>query len=77
MSCLVKFPCKDCSDRYLGCHGKCEKYKEANDKNIQANIAFSASIDSSRSLEYTTMCMVNYHPSTDAVLRKKRDKRKI
>lgn len=22
-------PCQNCSDRTLGCHGKCEKYKEA------------------------------------------------
>lgn len=20
-------PCKDCPDRYLGCHSKCDKYK--------------------------------------------------
>lgn len=20
-------PCKDCKDRYLGCHDRCEKYK--------------------------------------------------
>ena len=20
-------PCKECADRYLGCHGKCEAYK--------------------------------------------------
>lgn len=21
-----KAPCKDCPDRYVGCHGKCQKY---------------------------------------------------
>lgn len=21
-----KYPCKDCPDRHLGCHGTCEKY---------------------------------------------------
>lgn len=21
-------PCKDCADRAMGCHGKCEKYKQ-------------------------------------------------
>ena len=21
-------PCKDCKDRHVGCHGKCEKYLE-------------------------------------------------
>ena len=24
----MKAPCKDCPDRYLGCHDHCEKYKE-------------------------------------------------
>ena len=23
----VANPCKDCADREVGCHGKCEKYK--------------------------------------------------
>lgn len=23
---MTSFPCKGCSDRYVGCHGKCEKY---------------------------------------------------
>lgn len=23
------FPCKDCNDREIGCHGRCEKYKIA------------------------------------------------
>lgn len=22
----ISAPCKDCGDRYVGCHGKCEKY---------------------------------------------------
>lgn len=22
-----KSPCKDCQDRYVGCHGACERYK--------------------------------------------------
>ena len=25
---LMETPCKDCEDREIGCHGKCEKYKE-------------------------------------------------
>ena len=25
-------PCKGCDDRYIGCHGKCDKYKEYRDK---------------------------------------------
>lgn len=23
------YPCKDCPDRFPGCHGNCQKYKEA------------------------------------------------
>jgi hypothetical protein len=25
---LLKAPCKDCPDRYLGCQDHCEKFKE-------------------------------------------------
>lgn len=25
----AEFPCKECLDRYAGCHDKCEKYKES------------------------------------------------
>lgn len=25
----AEFPCKGCTDRVLGCHDKCEKYKES------------------------------------------------
>ena len=24
---MMKNPCKDCPDRHLGCHSKCERYK--------------------------------------------------
>lgn len=24
---MLKAPCKDCPDRYLGCHDHCDKYK--------------------------------------------------
>ena len=24
--CPIDSPCKDCQDRFLGCHSKCEKY---------------------------------------------------
>ena len=24
-----KYPCKDCTDRVVGCHSSCEKYREA------------------------------------------------
>lgn len=23
----IKIPCKDCTERVLGCHGKCKRYK--------------------------------------------------
>lgn len=29
-------PCKDCTDRELGCHSKCEKYKAFKEWNDQA-----------------------------------------
>lgn len=25
---LIKISCYKCEERYIGCHGKCEKYKE-------------------------------------------------
>lgn len=28
----MNFPCKDCNDRNVGCHGTCEKYKVAKEK---------------------------------------------
>lgn len=28
----IVYPCKDCEERYLGCHSKCEKYKECSEK---------------------------------------------
>lgn len=34
-------PCKDCPDRYVGCHGNCEKYKE-----------YKAQLDSMRDQAY-------------------------
>lgn len=29
------FPCKNCQDRVLGCHGTCQKYKDAKTENIK------------------------------------------
>ena len=33
-----RFPCKNCEERHVGCHGSCEKYKIADDfyKSIRA-----------------------------------------
>ena len=28
----IIYPCKDCSDRRIGCHSECEKYKDCADK---------------------------------------------
>ena len=30
---MREYPCKDCKDRYIGCHGQCEKYKSARKEN--------------------------------------------
>lgn len=32
---MFKFPCKDCTKRYVGCHAKCEPYLKA--KQIKEN----------------------------------------
>lgn len=29
----VNYPCKDCTDRCIGCHSECDKYKDATNKN--------------------------------------------
>lgn len=28
-------PCKDCQERYLGCHSKCEKYIKYHEANLE------------------------------------------
>lgn len=40
----MKAPCKDCPDREVGCHGKCDKYaqfKEERNKEIETIISKS------------------------------------
>lgn len=40
--------CKDCKDRYPGCHGKCEKYQEfrkARDAEIEENLKKKKIVD--------------------------------
>lgn len=32
-----KAPCKDCDERYSGCHGKCDKYKTWSNSWTEAN----------------------------------------
>lgn len=29
----MEYPCKDCANKYLGCHAKCEKYIEVKNAN--------------------------------------------
>lgn len=45
-------PCKDCPDRHIGCHGKCEKYQEydAEQKKIREARFNDKSRDFARSL---------------------------
>lgn len=30
---MINYPCKDCLDRCIGCHGTCTKYKNVNIEN--------------------------------------------
>lgn len=30
---MIRYPCKDCGSRKVGCHGKCIEYKEAAEQN--------------------------------------------
>ena len=34
---MANTPCKDCSDRQIGCHGICERYKSWNADHIEQN----------------------------------------
>lgn len=36
----IMAPCKDCGDRFLGCHDKCDKYKEWHDSIVEKQRAF-------------------------------------
>lgn len=31
---IIDSPCKECKERFLGCHSKCEKYIEYKEKKI-------------------------------------------
>lgn len=41
------FPCKNCGDRYVGCHSKCSKYVEcqAENERIKKSIRSKKSVD--------------------------------
>lgn len=32
---MLKYPCKDCPDRKLGCQGYCRKYLDVKEQNLQ------------------------------------------
>ena len=34
---VKRFPCKDCEDRFVGCHGICDIYKQAKIENDKLN----------------------------------------
>ena len=34
---MIYAPCKDCKDRFLGCHSKCDKYKDYKKKSEELN----------------------------------------
>lgn len=36
---MIDYPCKDCRERYPGCHDKCDIYQEAHSKQLAANRA--------------------------------------
>lgn len=33
----IIYPCKDCSERRIGCHSECEKYKDCSNKSHEIN----------------------------------------
>ena len=34
---MIYAPCKDCKDRFLGCHSKCDKYKDYKKRSEELN----------------------------------------
>ena len=36
---MYKYPCQDCQDRTVGCHGKCEKYLAVRKERWEQNTA--------------------------------------
>lgn len=33
---LINSPCKDCTERHVGCHAECEKYRKAKEETEEA-----------------------------------------
>lgn len=44
-------PCKDCTDRQVGCHGKCEKYIKWKKENIKSQIEYTNALKGERAAE--------------------------
>jgi len=38
MATYAKAPCKDCSDRCVGCHSNCDKYKAFKEENERVKV---------------------------------------
>ena len=34
---MIYAPCKDCKNRFLGCHSKCDKYKDYKKRSEELN----------------------------------------
>lgn len=57
----LDFPCKDCPDRYPGCSGKCEKYKQAREAYDKLKSADNARREANR---YTARAITNNRDRT-------------
>lgn len=47
----TKPPCKDCTDRQVGCHGKCEKYIQWKTEDIKAQRECTKALKGERAAE--------------------------
>ena len=56
---VIEGPCMDCTDRVLGCHSKCEKYKEYSQKVKQAKTEITQRYKGQRAAENYTQA--KYH----------------
>lgn len=57
--CNVKSPCKNCKNRFVGCHSQCESYKlyrENNEKRYSDHLEEKKIRDDYRELRGTSYC---------------------
>jgi NifB/MoaA-like Fe-S oxidoreductase len=53
---LKQFQCKDCTDRHVGCHAECEKYKAVKEQQNEAYKIMAQQYGKDRMLEdYTVL----------------------